>query len=130
MIARAVIVVAASALALATEEARAETALEVASMCSELANAPVQGNEIAFPHDEASQFCWGVFAAIQELATVVWSHSGTRMFNACVPTASTRIELIKVFLKYANDHPERLHEPFRNLILPALIEAYPCGGRP
>lgn len=39
---------------------------------------------------------------------------------------STRLELIKVFLKYIDAHPERGHEEFVFVVLDALWQAYPC----
>jgi Rap1a immunity proteins len=79
-----------------------------------------------FPEDFTSGLCWGAFAAIQELAPVRWPNGQMMYGNACLPPGSGRDELIRVFLKYMNDHPEQGHQSFAGVILPALIQAYPC----
>jgi hypothetical protein len=126
MLSRRILPVGAIGLILTTGSVRAETALEIASACRGVASAPIQGNQVWFARDYPSGLCWGAFATIQELSTIQWPN-GTMMLGACPPPASTRIELIKVFLRYTDDHPEMLHESFAAVVLPALVQAYPCS---
>ena len=80
---------------------------------------------IYVPQSPTAQFCWGGFAAIQQL-TVLTDEHGRRLLEACVPAESTRLELIKVFLRYTDDHPEQARFPFAQVAVMALGRAYPC----
>lgn len=105
----------------------AETVLEMVSACRGLQNVNVQDGRFDFPGDNSSVVCWGAFVAIQSLSVMQWPN-GAMLLGACPPANSTRLELIKVFLKYAAGHPEKLHEPFGNGLVTALVTAYPCSG--
>jgi hypothetical protein len=49
--------------------------------------------------------------------------------SQCVPEAVTVQQESLVFIKWANDHPERLHEPASAGAMIAIIEAFPsCQG--
>jgi hypothetical protein len=126
MLSRRILLIGAVGLILTTGSVRGETALEIVSACRGVASAPIQGNQVWFTRDYPSGLCWGAFAAIQELYTVQLP-DGTAMLGACPPVPSNRVELIKVFLKYTDDHPETLHESFAYVFLPALFQAYPCS---
>jgi hypothetical protein len=45
---------------------------------------------------------------------------------ACIPQEATVGELVRVIVKYLNDHPNQLHEPDNVSLFKALKEAYPC----
>jgi hypothetical protein len=45
----------------------------------------------------------------------------------CVPASVTTGQLIKVFLKYTDDHPEKLHYDSSMLMLAAITNAFPCS---
>ena len=45
----------------------------------------------------------------------------------CFPQGVTVKQSIRVFLKYMDDHPEKLHLQAPNLIYESLISAFPCG---
>ena len=49
---------------------------------------------------------------------------------ACVPTEATAQELAIVVVKYLNDHPSELHEPYYSLVYRSLRSAYPCKNGP
>lgn len=44
----------------------------------------------------------------------------------CYPAGVAQAQVREVVLKYLRDHPERLSEPARLLVLNGLFEAYPC----
>jgi hypothetical protein len=57
------------------------------------------------------------------------------MFNAwkqldreyfCIPDGVTFEQLRKVFIKYANEHPDNLHWAASIMVLGAFNEAFPC----
>ena len=65
--------------------------------------------------------------AIQQLAATTWSAKSTvSILGTCVPWSARLDELIKVFLRYMDEHPERGHERFSDVALSALWAAYPC----
>ena len=44
----------------------------------------------------------------------------------CEPPEATTGQLVKVFVKWANDHPERHHEEWNVGLFAAWAEAFPC----
>ncbi len=127
MISRRNLLIGLMGLILTTGSVQGETtALEMVSACRGVASAPIQGNQVWFARDYPSGLCWGAFATIQDLSTVQLT-DGTAMLGSCPPVPSNRVELIKVFLKYADDHPEKLHNSFAAVFLEALFQAYPCS---
>jgi hypothetical protein len=46
--------------------------------------------------------------------------------HVCMPEGVTYGQMVKVVVKYLNDHPEELHHPAALLTLNALIGAFPC----
>jgi hypothetical protein len=106
--------------------ASAESVLEVESKCRTIASVEIRANGIVhLPLDADTQFCWGAFAAIQAVIFLL-DENGQFLFRVCAPQESTRVQLIKVFLKYSNQHPELGHLPFGMTAINALVEAFPC----
>ena len=67
-------------------------------------------------------FCGGYMAALMELRDVQVPKE--RLF--CVPEGASVGQMAKVFVKYADQHPERLHHPRMILVTDALQQAFPC----
>jgi len=45
----------------------------------------------------------------------------------CVPPARVTIGgMVRMFVKYIDDHPEKEHERFDGVVWPAMLKAYPC----
>ena len=110
-------------LGLAPLVARAdmETALKVEGWCKPVAD----GNYSAqTPHVD---LCWGAFAALQGLSVIGLPDGHTRALGICDPPGSTRLQLIKIFVKYVNDHPETAHELFAIIAQRSLAKAFPCA---
>jgi len=49
------------------------------------------------------------------------------LLRACVPRDSTRTQLIAIFVRFAQKHPERYQEDFVFVTLSALKSAFPCN---
>tara|TARA_R110000764_G_scaffold148143_1_gene236040 strand:- start:4 stop:351 length:348 start_codon:yes stop_codon:yes gene_type:complete len=47
--------------------------------------------------------------------------------HICMPKSVTGGQLQKVWIKYANEHPERLHLGAAGLVVNAYGQAFPCG---
>ena len=103
---------------------RAETALEVQSGCRPIAAAEVTPQGIIIPPNGLK--CWGAFGAVQDLIALT-DATNRRLLQVCAPPNSTRRQLVLIFQKYVEQHPERAHEHFGIMVLDALGEAFPCS---
>jgi hypothetical protein len=54
----------------------------------------------------------------------------TSFLNPCIPAGATNTEIVKVILKYLDNHPERLHNPATGEIYLALNDAWGIEGGP
>jgi hypothetical protein len=106
--------------------AKAETAGEMQSRCIGVAKA-VKGSDrsIEFLATPDSYQCWGAFTAVQELVTITDPTDGP-LLEVCVPSDSTRLQMIKIFQKYVGDHPDDGRLTFGYVVLKALWKAFPC----
>jgi Rap1a immunity proteins len=113
-------------LTVPTSAAVAETMLEVASKCRAFATVEILADgSIRLPSDADTQFCWGAFAGIQTAIFLV-DDNRFPVSHVCAPQKAGRTQLIKIFLKYANQHPELGHLAFGGTAINSLIEAFPC----
>jgi hypothetical protein len=110
-----------------------ETSLQVQSWCKFVDNLEISpADEIAIPNTFSAQFCWGAFGAIQQLIYIVdWNNesktgSGKPMLGVCAPQGSDRVQYIKIFMRYADRHPEQGHIEFAGVARRALADAFPC----
>ena len=78
------------------------------------------------PQSTAGGFCWGAFALLQELGAVS-TDGKNRLLGFCPPEDSTRIQFIRVFLKYAQDNPSELNKRFAYVAWDSLRAAFPCS---
>jgi len=53
--------------------------------------------------------------------------SGQRSLNACAPPDTTRAELIAIFVKYIESHPEDYDKGFQLAPVNSIFKVYPCG---
>ncbi len=118
-------------LSMFTTSASAETTEEMLSSCRPMAAADIRGDQVVIPH--RSEFCWGAFATVQKIIGMILAQGqkpiiegGQPTLGVCAPPSSNRTQLIAVFVAYAGQHPERLHEHFLNVALDALRGAFPC----
>jgi Rap1a immunity proteins len=108
-----------------TSSSQAETALEVQSWCTTTAHAPLLADgKVGLGTTFDDGFCWGAFAAIQDLSRI--EMLGNPLLVFCPPSNSTRIEYVKIFLRYVDQHPEQLHMDFAGVARRALAAAFPC----
>jgi hypothetical protein len=69
-------------------------------------------------------FCWGAFAAIQAASGFISADQA--VLQICAPTEVTRVQQIKIFLRYVEQHPELAHNDFAAVAQRALSGAFPC----
>jgi hypothetical protein len=104
----------------------AETTEEMASSCKAISAAKIVGGQISLPPDFASGVCWGAFATIQTVVTIVDPITLKHFFPVCVPAGSTRTQLIQIFLVYAQAHPEEYQKDYFVVALTSMSKAFPC----
>lgn len=104
----------------------AETTEEMVSSCKAISTVKVVGDQISLPQDFASGVCWGAFATVQTVMTIVDPNTLKPFFPACVPPGSTRTQLIQIFLVYAQAHPEEYQKDYFVVALTSLHKAFPC----
>lgn len=68
--------------------------------------------------------CYGFIFGARDVISI-WRESGSEL-NTCIPSKATNGQLIRVFVKFLEDHPERLHERATDLFVVAAEEAFPC----
>ena len=104
----------------------------MAGWCTTIATLPVRGDgTIAMPGDVMSATCWGAFTALQQLGAMRPGEAkdGPNLLLACPPANPTRLQTIRIFLKYVNQHPESKEKPFAAVAVAALRQAFPCGAK-
>jgi hypothetical protein len=108
---------------------RAETALQMQSWCKDITNVRItQNDHLLMPQTFDNGFCWGAFSVFEGLGRAVLPNK-SRLLGFCAPETSTRLQFIKVFLSYANQHPELVHRDFEQVAAWALINAFPCPAQ-
>lgn len=106
-------------------QARATTGEEVHSKCRHLID---EGKLDSV----SSGFCAGFVSGVIETQT--WwqlrelsdSKRNQNVEHFCIPGTVTNDQIVKIFVKYLDDHPEKLHEPAVLLLLTSLHQAFPC----
>ena len=69
--------------------------------------------------------CAQYISGISDLNALFVGVFGTSLF--CLPKIGlAREQLIRIFLKWAEEHPSRLHESRRSAVVSAFAEAFPC----
>jgi hypothetical protein len=110
------------------EDRGSDSAAEVASWCEPYRTAILNGDHITVNSTPQSIVCWGAFMAIQQLISTTWSAQAREsILRVCAPPETYLVELIKVYLHYTDQHPERGHEKFSDVALSALWQAFPCN---
>jgi hypothetical protein len=108
--------------------AHAETALQVYSWFKDIAEhskALEYGNWFMKSTFD-NGYCWGAFATIQELSGFMEHDTKRHILAICLPDGSGRMQIIKVFTRYVDEHPELSHQEFSIVALNSLVKAYRC----
>jgi hypothetical protein len=115
-------------VACTTVHLKAETAERMVSACRSIDDGTViDDDHISFVKTFDSGLCWGAFASMQTaFNTVDTAHSDTPPFYVCLPSGTSRSQLIKFFVAFMKRHPERLNEDFFFAVRDALKEVFPC----
>jgi hypothetical protein len=76
-------------------------------------------------------FCFGFIDGANSTQQVWTASDKTNHRNHamgyCFSDAVTNGQMLRVFVKYLDDHPKELHEPAALLYIEAMRRAFPCG---
>jgi hypothetical protein len=88
-----------------------------------------RGDEFTIRNDDPNAHeCWGYIRAFQDMSSMV-DDAGSTITRACPPAESTGIQLVRVFVSYAQKHTADLHQPAGWMALYAFRAAFPCPKR-
>jgi hypothetical protein len=71
--------------------------------------------------------CWYYMSAIQNISAIV-DQNGEHLVGVCAPPATTLMQYVQTFVRYARKKRERLDSNAAALAITGLSEAYPCDG--
>jgi len=77
-------------------------------------------NEILFSCEQGHLRCIYYLAGVQD----AWNNLDSKKF--CMPDGVKLAELKEVFIKYANENPEKLHLAASSVVMNAFNKAFPC----
>jgi hypothetical protein len=107
--------------------ALAVTGQELLQQCEALVRgAVVAGDSVTLPKGQNAAACWFYMGAIQDLTATVEVEGGPSVIGSCVPAATTRMEIVRAFVKYARTHRDDLKLRASATVIPALSVAYAC----
>jgi len=109
--------------------AQGQTGSELLTKCKAFLNS-VDKNPNASGSAFDIGFCPGFISGVLSGAEV-WEATDalrkqTHPMAFCRPENANNGEIMRVFVKYLEDYPERLHEPAGLLFLTSLTNAFPC----
>lgn len=106
----------------------AETAEEMLSACRPITQAKASNGTINLPTDFESGACWGAFGMLHSAFMLV-EPDGHPTLHACVPSNATRTELIAIFVRHIEQHPEDYGKNFQVVALNSILDTYPCNKK-
>lgn len=111
---------------LSVPPSHAETAEEMLSACRPITMSKVSDGKIDLPMTYDSGLCWGAFAVLNQ-AMMLLNSDGSPSLHVCLPESATRTELIAIFVKYVENHPEVYSQNFALTALNAEHKSFPCS---
>jgi Rap1a immunity proteins len=114
-------------LSLIAKPVYAETTEKVLSDCRAVAQAKVSSDGVLLEPSYESGFCMGAFVVVDQMLMTINATTHKPIFNVCLPSDFTRTQMIAIFVRYAEKHPERYNEDFPWVAFSAAREVFPCG---
>jgi hypothetical protein len=107
--------------------APAVTGQELLQQCEALVRgAVVAGESVTLPKGQSAAACWFYMGAVQDLTATVETEGGPSLIGSCVPSQTTRLDIVRAFVKYARAHRDDLRLRATVTLIPALSDAYAC----
>jgi hypothetical protein len=86
----------------------------------------ISGDSVRLPNSADAAECWFYMGAVQDFSATVEKEGGPSIIGSCLRPNTTRIEIVRAFTKYARANRADLDLRATALIIPALVEAFPC----
>jgi hypothetical protein len=97
---------------------------EMLQKCARLAEMRIDGPKISYPMTDAGWDAALCATYLQGIADMIVDVPLSQ-FNICMENTATK-QHAAVFVKYANEHPERHHWAATYGVIDALAHAFPC----
>lgn len=81
-------------------------------------------NTVVIPPDGLE--CWHYVSAYQQASQVIFNGGSSRMFPVCIPEELRTSQLIRIYVNYAQRHPEDLTMSPPITFFNAINTKYPC----
>ena len=112
-----------------SQNAMAASAQELLSACRPVAKSETIGGNVRLDTKFETGVCWGEFDAIQRVTTIPDKTNRRTILDICAPSNSTRVQLIAIFVNYAEKNPQRLHLHGFDIAVESLQAAFPCKSK-
>ncbi|MBN9061460.1 MAG: hypothetical protein J0H41_03340 [Rhizobiales bacterium] len=118
---------AAGALVWLASPSHGQTALEMSVGCRLIAYAPQNASGVVnAPLTFETGRCWGGFLALQQ-ASLYRDERNRPSMNLCLPPESTLTQLVRIFVRYTDSHPEEIGENWFRIAHKSMASAFPCA---
>jgi len=85
----------------------------------------VERNTAYLPPSNKANQCWGFVGAVLQYSMLA-DQNGKTLLGACPGPDATVIQVIDVFVKYAQSHPEKADLSAAAAAYNAMADAFPC----
>lgn len=85
----------------------------------------VEGATVYLPPGKEVHQCWGFMSAVLQYAALA-GRDGKPLLGACAGPHTTTTEVIRLFVDYANGHPDKLGLSAAAVAYNAMADAFPC----
>ena len=117
-------------LALARPINAEATTQEMVSACRSITTAHMANGGLLLNQDFKTGHCWGAFETLNEMIGFKEAKTGNFLFFPYQPVHHRTAQLIVIFVRYADKHPEKLADGYFDVALAAIGEAFPCKNTP
>jgi hypothetical protein len=113
-------------LLLSSSFAMAQSAGEMLNACEILERGMhIEGESVFIPAAPDVNQCWGFMKAVQQYASLA-DQDGKTLLGACPDQDTKSTQIVRVFVAYAHQHPEKLSLKAAAVAYNAMADAFPC----
>jgi len=106
-----------------------QTAEQMLSACRPITQAKIlTDGTVELPRDFESGACWGAFGMLHQVLMLL-DQNGQPVLHACIPSNATRTELIAIFVRDVEQHPEEYGKDFQIVAINSVFHVYPCNQK-
>jgi hypothetical protein len=106
------------------------TTQEMVSACRSITTENMANGEVLLKQDFDTGHCWGAFEVLNKMLGLTDAKTGKAILFPCQPDHHRAAQLIVIFVKYADKHPEKLADDYFESALDAIGEVFSCKNTP